>query len=449
MKELIGPEIQQLIHDKNWRVLKKTLSGNPAPDIADLWETLDEQDMFIIFRLLSKQLAADVFNELDPDRQISLLGQMRSAHVRDIISELLPDERTDLFEELPGKMTQKLLNLLPPEIRKESLELLGYPKDSVGRLMTPHYVAICPQWTIERALEHIRLYGCDAETIDMVYVVDEKWHLIDEIPLRRLILADPQQTIECLMDRRFVSVSTLDDQEKAVEVIQRYNLVALPVIDSENVLVGIVTVDDILDVLQEEVTDDIQKMAGIVADKDLLIDASVFKVVKARMPWLLICLAGGLVAGGVIAVFENALASVLALAFYVPVVMGMGGNAGTQTSTVIVRGIATKQIDPKRIWRTLFKELKIGAAIGLISGIAVGAAAFLWQDLIELSMTVGFAMFFTVMVAATAGGLLPFIFKLLRIDPALTTGPFVTTIKDVTGLLIYFASAMLFMRHLM
>ncbi|MBT9159268.1 MAG: magnesium transporter [Dehalococcoidia bacterium] len=449
MKELIGPEIQQLIHDKNWRVLKKTLSGNPAPDIADLWETLDEQDMFIIFRLLSKQLAADVFNELDPDRQISLLGQMRSAHVRDIISELLPDERTDLFEELPGKMTQKLLNLLPPEIRKESLELLGYPKDSVGRLMTPHYVAICPQWTIERALEHIRLYGCDAETIDMVYVVDEKCHLIDEIPLRRLILADPQQTIECLMDRRFVSVSTLDDQEKAVEVIQRYNLVALPVIDSENVLVGIVTVDDILDVLQEEVTDDIQKMAGIVADKDLLIDASVFKVVKARMPWLLICLAGGLVAGGVIAVFENALASVLALAFYVPVVMGMGGNAGTQTSTVIVRGIATKQIDPKRIWRTLFKELKIGAAIGLISGIAVGAAAFLWQDLIELSMTVGFAMFFTVMVAATAGGLLPFIFKLLRIDPALTTGPFVTTIKDVTGLLIYFASAMLFMRHLM
>ncbi|MBT9148846.1 MAG: Magnesium transporter MgtE [Dehalococcoidia bacterium] len=449
MKELIGPEIQQLIHDKNWRVLKKTLSGNPAPDIADLWETLDEQDMFIIFRLLSKQLAADVFNELDPDRQISLLGQMRSAHVRDIISELLPDERTDLFEELPGKMTQKLLNLLPPEIRKESLELLGYPKDSVGRLMTPHYVAICPQWTIERALEHIRLYGCDAETIDMVYVVDEKWHLIDEIPLRRLILADPQQTIECLMDRRFVSVSTLDDQEKAVEVIQRYNLVALPVIDSENVLVGIVTVDDILDVLQEEVTDDIQKMAGIVADKDLLIDASVFKVVKARMPWLLICLAGGLVAGGVIAVFENALASVLALAFYVPVVMGMGGNAGTQTSTVIVRGIATKQIDPKRIWRTLFKELKIGAAIGLISGIAVGAAAFLWQDLIELSMTVGFAMFFTVMVAAAAGGLFPFIFKLLRIDPALTTGPFVTTIKDVTGLLIYFASAMLFMRHLM
>ncbi|MBT9163266.1 MAG: Magnesium transporter MgtE [Chloroflexi bacterium] len=443
IKELTLPEIRELIQNREWRVLKKTLSESPAPDIADLWESLDEQDMFIVFRLLPRQLAADVFNELDPNRQISLLGQMRSVHVRAIISELSPDDRTDLFEELPGEMTQKLLNLLPSEIRKESLTLLGYPKDSVGRLMTPHYVAIRPQWTVERALGHIRHYGHDAETIDMVYVVDERWHLIDEIPLRRLILTDPQQKIESAMDRRFVSVLASDDQKKAVEVIQRYNLVALSVVDSENVLLGIVTVDDILDVLQEETTEDIQKGASVVPLGMSYSAASVWTMYRSRILWLILLTVASFIGVGIIAAFEEALLAVVALAFFIPLVIHTGGKAGTQAATLVVRAIAIGELTPKKWFGVIKKELCIGLLLGITLGTMLSLFSYFWlgEGYFRVGLVVGMSVTANVLWATLTGSMLPLILTKIRLDPAVISSPLITTMVDVIGVLIYFSIA--------
>ncbi|MCL0079509.1 magnesium transporter [Dehalococcoidia bacterium] len=441
MKELSGSEIQELISQKKWRELKKTISVCPAPDIADLWESLDEQDMFIVFRLLARQLAADVFNELEPNRQISLLEQMRSAHVRAIISELTPDERTDLFEELPGEMTQKLLNLLPPEIRKESLKLLGYPRDSVGRLMTPHYIAIRPQWTIERALEHIRLYGHDAETIDMVYVVDERWFLIDEIPLRRLILTDPQQKIESVMDRRFISVSASDDQEKAIKITERYNLVALPVVDSENVLVGIVTVDDILDVLKDEVTEDIQKGASVVPLGMSYSAASVWIQYWRRIPWLLLLTVVTFLSVGIIAAFEEILAGIVALAFFIPLVIHTGGKAGTQSATLVVRAIATGDLTLRKWFNVIRKELCVGLLLGVTLGTILYLCSYLWLGDSRISLVVSMTVIANVLWASLVGGLLPIILTKWRLDPAVISSPFITTLVDIIGVLIYLSIA--------
>jgi len=441
MKELSGSQIQELISQKKWREIKKTTSVYPAPDIADLWESLDEQDMFIVFRLLARQLAADVFNELEPNRQISLLEQMRSAHVRAIISELTPDERTDLLEELPGEMTQKLLNLLPPEIRKESLKLLGYPSDSVGRLMTPHYITIRPQWTIEQALDHIRLYGHDAETIDMVYVVDGKWHLLDDMPLRRLILADPEQKIESVMDREFVMVSAFEDQEKAIKLTERYNLVALPVVDSENVLVGIVTVDDILDVLKDEVTEDIQKGASVVPLGMSYSAASVWTLYSRRIPWLSLLTVITLLSVGIIAAFEEALAAIVALAFFIPLVIHTGGKAGTQSATLVIRALATGDLTLRKWFGVVKKELFIGLLLGVTLGIILYLCSYLWLGDSAIGLVVAMSVIANVLWANLAGSLLPIILTKLRLDPAVISSPFITTMVDIIGVLIYLSIA--------
>jgi len=447
-------KIQELIAEKNWRELKDTLSILPAPDIANLLESLEDEWKVIIFRLLPRQLAAEVFGELDSDKRIALLQQMNDERIRDIILALSPDDRTDLFEELPGEVVQRLLTLLPPKERCETLQLLGYPEESVGRLMTPHYVAIRPKWTIERALEHIRHYGRDAETIDMVYVVDERWHLIDEIPLKRLILTDSQQNVESIMDRRFISVSVYEDQEKAAELTKRYDLVALPVVDSENVLLGIVTVDDILDVMEDEATEDIYKLAGISTINDGDINVPTLSITKRRLPWLVVCLFGGLIAAGVIVSFEEVLAAIFILAIFIPVIMDMGGNVGTQSSTVIVRGLATGEIKANTLFdvlRIFLKESKIGSAIGIFSGIVIAIVIYIAIEIRILDaepitgMVVGIAMFATIFIAAIMGALIPIVVHKCGADPALAAGPVITTVKDVTGLLIYFGIALILM----
>ena len=442
MKELSGSKIQELISHKNWREVKNTISVFPAPDVADLWESLAEQEMFIVFRLLARQLAADVFNELEPNRQISLLDQLRNADVRAIISELTPDERTDLFEELPGQMTQKLLNLLPPEIRKESLKLLGYPKDSIGRLMTPHYVAIRPQWTIERALEHIRLYGHNAETIDMVYVVNEKWHLLDDMPLRILILANPDQTIESVMDHEFVLVSAFEDQETAIKVTERYNLVALPVVDSDNVLVGIVTVDDILDVLKDEVTEDIQKGASIIPLGMSYSAASTWIHYRRRLPWLLLLTVVTFLAVGIIAAYEDILAQYAALVFFIPLVIHTGGKAGTQSATLVVRAIATGDLTIKKWFEVMRKELSTGLILGVTLGAILYLCSLLWLNNPKISLVVSMTVIANVSWASLIGGLLPIILTKWSLDPAVISSPLITTLVDIIGVLIYLSIAM-------
>lgn len=437
MKEFHKPEIQVLIEERNWRSLKETLSAWPAPDIADLLKNLEDEEMVILFRLLPRQLAAEAFSELDVDKQTSLLQQIGNERVRDIISELAPDDRTDVFEELPGKITQKILNLLSPEDRKGTLQLLGYPEDSVGRLMTPDYVAIRPYWTLEQALAQIHRYGLDAETINMVYVVDENWHLIDDVPLRRLILANPQQEVESIMDWKFISISAFEDQEQAVKIMQRYNLIAIPVVDSENVLLGIVTVDDILDVLEDEVTEDVQKGASVVPLEMSYSAVSAGTLFRKRIGWLSLLAVTGFLAGNVIAAFEQTIGAIIALAFFIPVIIDTGGNTGTQSATLIIRAIATGDLTVKKWFSVMKKELSVGVLLGAALGAILFLWSYFWKGHYELSLVVGMSVAVIALWANLVGSLLPIVLTKLKLDPAIVSSPVITTILDVTGVLIY------------
>jgi len=313
--------IKELVKNKDWRSLKNILSQKPAPDIAELLQNMDEKDMVVLYRLLPREQAAEVFAELNPQSQRHLLKQMNNQQIRETILELHPDDRTELFEELPGQVTQKLLNLLPPEERKEAMDLLGYPENSVGRLMTPDYIAIKSSWKVEDALQHIRKYGRATETIDTIYIVDDRWHLLDDMPIKKLILADPKESISSLMDNKFISISAFEDQEKAAEIMKRYDLVVLPVVDSEGILMGIITIDDILDVLEEETTEDFQKESAVAPLKISYSSASSLTLYRKRIGWLLLLLIADFLSSSVIAHFKNTLQAVIALAFFIPVLI--------------------------------------------------------------------------------------------------------------------------------
>ncbi|MBN2010044.1 magnesium transporter [candidate division KSB1 bacterium] len=441
LKELLMPEIVELIKAKNWRTLKDMLIDWPEPDIADLLETLDYSEMAIVFRLLHKELAADVFSELEADRQLELIEQLNNDQLKSIIAELSPDDRTELFEDVPGKITQQLLQLLSPNDRNETLQLLGFPEDSVGRMMTPDYVSIQSNWTIDRALFHIRRNGRDAETINIVYITDDKGTLIDDIPLRRLILGDPQASVETIMDRNFVAINAHEDQERAARMIQHYNVTALPVIDQDGILLGIVTVDDIIDVIEEEVTEDVHKGASVLPLELSYEATSIWDLYRRRITWLSLLALAGFLSSSVISAFEHTLSAILALAFFIPVLIDSGGNTGSQSAMLIIRALAVGELTAKKWFVVMRKEL----AIGLMLGVTLGLVMFLWGNFWhggrEIGLVVGTAMVAIIFFANLMGGLLPLVLIKLKLDPAVVSSPLITTVIDATGLIIYFSIA--------
>ncbi|MBW2988322.1 magnesium transporter, partial [Candidatus Woesearchaeota archaeon] len=322
-----------------------------------------------------------------------------------------------------------------------TLKLLGYPEESVGRLMTPEYVAIRPGWTIAKALSHIRKFGKDAETINMVYVVDEDWHLLDDLPLRRLILASPKSRVSSLMDYRFVAISPYEDQERAVKLFEDHNLVALPVIDKDGVLLGIVTVDDIMDVLEDEVMEDIEKGVSILPLGINYSSASVWTLYKKRIVWLSLLAVAGFMSSNVIAAFEHTLATAVALAFFIPILIGSGGNTGSQSATLIVRAIATGDITLRKWFNVIKKELVVGLLLGVSLGTILGLWGSLWRGGWAVGFIVGLAMVAIVLWANLVGSLLPLILTKFNLDPAVVSSPLITTLVDATGLLIYFSIA--------
>ena len=433
--------VRELLARRDWRGLREFLSSFPPPDIAELISELPEGEMVIAFRLLPRDLAAEVLAELDVEKEEALLERLRDRKLLEVLLELPPDERTDLLEELPGRLTQKLLNILPPAERREALGLLGYPENSVGRLMTPDYVALKPYWTIEVALEHIRRFGRDAETVNMVYVVDEAWRLLDDIPLRRVILATLETEVEDIMDHHFVAIEAHADQEEAIRLMEKYDLIALPVVDRDGVLLGIVTVDDILDVLEEEFTEDVQKGASVVPLGTSYTAASTLVLFRKRVVWLLLLALAGFLSGSVISAFEEVLGKVIALAAFIPVLIDTGGNTGTQSATLIIRAIATGELTLRRWLSVVAKE----SAVGILLGTALGSVLYLWSYIwkgdLRVSTVVGLAVVFIVLFANLVGSLLPILLTKLRLDPAVVSSPLITTVMDVTGLLIYFGIA--------
>ncbi len=435
-------ELTKLIEIKKWAALKERLVDVPAPEIPDILFLADKHDRVFIFRSLSRQKSAEVFSFLEPEQQDSLLRDLTDLETRQLLASLSPDDRTALLEELPAPLTRRLMGLLDTEDLQEARELLGYPEESVGRLMTPDYVEVYPDWTIAQAMEHIRNKGKDSETVNMVYVIDRSGKLLDDIRLRRVILSDPQNTIEDLMDRSFASLSAFDDREEAVTVMRRYDLLALPVVDSDGELIGIVTFDDVMDVAEEEATEDIQMFASVAPLKMSYHRAKVFNLYSKRAGWLIALVLLNLVSAGVIAVYEEKIKETIALLFFIPILLGTGGNAGAQAATLVIRALVTGDIKSSQWIQTIGKEILVGLLLGITLGILGGFLGlvrghFRW----DISLVVGISMLSIVIVANLVGMILPFILAKIKIDPAVASSPLITTIADATGLLIYFSIA--------
>lgn len=441
-------EVEAMISARRWRALKERLSGSAAPEVAELLLDLDKPDRVLLFRALGRELSTEVFAYLKPETQNALLRELTDEETRRLLTDMSPDDRTPLLEELPGQASQKLLNLLSPEDRARAQQLLGYPEESVGRLMTPDYVAVRPGWTVGEALAHIRRLGIDRETINWVYVVDGSWKLLDALTLRTFIVTDPQRTVEEVMDRRFVAVSAFADREEAVREIQRHDLEAVPVVDSDGVLVGIVTVDDVLDVAEREATEDFHLYAAVRPLDASYRESGVYPLFLKRVPWLVLLVLVGLVSSGVIEAFEETLAAAVALAFFIPLpffiplLIDSGGNTGSQSATLMVRAIATGDLKLSQWGRALGKELLVGATLGVALGLAA-AGLGIFRGGPEIGLIVGLTMIAIVLTANMIGAALPFALSKLRLDPAVASAPLITTVVDATGLLIYFTIATL------
>jgi magnesium transporter len=445
--QMLNEQVEHLIKEKQLKKLKALLSELKAPDIVDLWENIPDEHVIILFRLLGKDLAADVFSELSPERQEAVIKDMSNNQIKEIILEIPPDDRTEIFEDLPGEVTQKLLNILPTGESREALDLLGYPEESVGRLMTPDYIALQPSWTIRQALAHIRKFGKDAETINIIYVVDERWHLLDAIALRRIILAKPDELVESLMDRQYFAINVYEDQEEAVKIMNRYDLVALPVTDTDGTLIGIVTIDDILDVLEEETTEDFQRTAAIAPLDINYSSAPFYRLYFKRIGWLSILLITGFISPIIISGFETTLEQVIALAFFIPLLIDSGGNTSTQSSTLVIRAIAVGDITAKKWFRVVKKELVIGLLLGSSLGVLLFLRALLFRESpILLGLTLGTTTLSIIMLANILGALLPLVLTKFKLDPAVISSPLITTVMDSLGLLIYFLIANLIFR---
>jgi magnesium transporter len=439
-------EFQELIDTRQWKILRQEIEMLDPAEIAELIEEFRrEGDDIILFRLLPRETARETFFRLEYDKQQELVEGLadRKHLLAELLNDLAPDDRTALFEELPGPVTQRLIQLLSPEERKISIQLLGYPEESIGRLMTPDYVAVKPEMTIEQALDHIRQFGKDSETMNVIYVVDKKWKLVDEMRLREILLAKADQTIQDLMDNRFVALNVLDDQETAISVFHDYDRVALPVINAEGVLLGIVTFDDMMDVEEEEATEDFHKFGSI---QDLIFNpakAKIFLLYKKRIPWLVALVFMNVFSGAALASFGNTIESMVSLVFFLPLLIGSGGNAGAQSATLMVRSIATGEVVLRDWLRLTGKELLVALLLGATMAVAVGLVASFRAP--EIMTVVGLSMVFTVLVGSILGLSLPFIFTYFKLDPATASAPLITCLADISGILIYFSLASWFL----
>lgn len=435
----------KLIKDEAWATLKGELTKLDVPAIVDLIDRSYELQSTILFRFLPRETAKEVFQELTHIKQKEIIDGFanNATLLTNLINDIEPDDRTALFEELPGNISQQLMQLLNEENLKQATKLLGYPEDSIGRLMTPKYVALKSHYTVEETLQHIRLFGGKSETIGVLYVVDKDWHLINDLKISDILLANPEDKIEDLIEHKPVVLSAFDDQETAVKVFQDYNRVALPVVDSNNTLLGIVTVDDILDVVDKEQTEDFHRFAAV---KDAIINPlqeSVTFIYKKRIVWLMALVFMNIFSGYAISRFESVIESMVSLVFFLPLLIDSGGNAGSQAATLVIRALGKGDVRV-RDWLYLFgKEIAVSLLLGITMGIGVSIIAS-WRapDIIPV---VSFTMVLIVMVGSTVGMLLPFIFTRLKLDPATASAPLITSICDISGVLIYLSMAKLYL----
>ncbi len=444
-KETITPpleaaQIQDLIDARDWAAVRRALAKWPVPEVADLLEETKRTLRPLVFRTLPRSLSSDVFAELDKEERDELLEDLSNDETQHLLATLRPDDRTELFEELPGAVTQKLLNLLSADDLREARQLLGYPEESVGRLMTPDYVAVRPHWTIAQALGHIRARGRDSETLNEIYVTDNRWKLLDALELKRFVLGDPEETVEAIMDHTFVSLPALADREEAALMMQRYDLAALPAVDADGILVGIVTFDDALDVAEEEATEDFQRVGGVAPFEESLEEVGLGTLYRKRVGWLLALVVANLFSGGALAAYEGVWSHSTSLMLFLPLLISSAGNTGAQAATLTIRALATGDLTSGDWLRSIFKEFGVAAAMGLTLALAVMALGF-YRGGPVIGQIVALTMLAVVVSGGLLGSAMPFVLKRFGLDPATASAPLVTTLSDISGTVIYFTLA--------
>jgi magnesium transporter len=444
-----------MIDARNFGALRELFREWPPADVAEVILDLPEDEQVIIFRVLPHALAADVFEYLDLDAQQQLLRAMAHEQVVGILNEMSPDDRTALLEELPSAAARQLIRLLTPEERHIAQSLLGYPEGSVGRLMTPDFIAVYDAWTVQQVLEFVRETGQDSETINVIYVVDDRGKLIDDVRIREFLLKPLTVRVSDIRDQVFVALSATDSQQDALNVFRKYDRTALPVVDSNGILVGIVTIDDMLDVAEAEATEDIQKLGGMEALDEPYTTIPFLRMVKKRATWLVVLFLGEMLTATAMQGYNSEIERAAILAMFLPLIISSGGNSGSQATTLVIRAMALGELRLRDWFRVVRKELLSGLSLGLILGTIGFFRIALWQYLHIfdygnyhwlIGLTVGSALVGVVLWGCLAGSMLPFLLRRCGLDPAASSAPFVATLVDVTGLIIYFNVALFILR---
>ena len=431
-------EIKQLIENKKFTQLKKELKEMKSADISEILDELDKEQAVILFRLLSKEKAGMAFSYMETDMREKLIKDLTDTELKNILDELFMDDTVDLIEEMPSNVVTRILRNVDKNDRKIINELLKYPEDSAGSIMTTEFIDLKENMTIEQALDRIRQIGTDSETIYTCYVLGKNSKLQGIISIKELLLAKEDTLIADNMETNIISVNTLEDQEEVAKKFDKYDLYALPVVDNENRLVGIVTVDDAINVLQDEAEEDFEKMAAMAPTEENYFETSVFKHAKNRIVWLLILMLSSAITGTIITNYENAFAAVPLLVAFLPMLMDTGGNCGSQSSTLIIRGLATDELEVKDVFKILWKEIRIAVIVGLSLAAINGLRIFAQYKNLQLACTVGLSITTTVILSKSIGCLLPLLAKKLKLDPAIMAAPLITTIVDILSVLVYF-----------
>ena len=444
-------EIFDLIEKKRFVQLKQILSEMQPADIAEIFDEAKDKEIPVLFRILPKELAAEVFVEFDSDKQEILVNAFSDNELREVLDELFMDDAADIVEEMPATVAKRILRNTDANTRRMINQLLAYPEDSAGSIMTTEYIDLKRTMTVEEAIDRIRKKGINTETIYTCYVIGSRRKLFGTISLRDLVLSDRDEIVGDLMDENVISAHTLDDKEEVAAMFDRYDMLALPVVDKEGRLVGIVTVDDAIDVIQEEASEDIEKMAAILPGEKTYLKTGVFETFKSRIPWLLFHMISATFTGAIISTFEAKLAQCIALVAFIPMLMGTGGNAGSQTSVSVIRALSLGDIEFKDILKVIWKELRVSVIVGIVLGIVnfikLYLVDYLWlhtfdtgTEIVEMT-TICLTLICVIIVAKMLGAALPIIAKKMGLDPAVMASPLVTTILDAVSLLIYFGIA--------
>lgn len=447
---LLQPELQELILRRDFTTLREVLHDCSPIELSEIITVLGQSEQTVIFRILPRRLAAETFEYLDFPEQEQIVKGLGQEQVAEILNDMSPDDRTAFLEELPTVAARRLLGLLTPEERAIASTLLGYPEHSVGRLMTPNYLSLKPEWTPPNIFDHIRTHGEDSETLDSLFVLDKRGLLLREIGMRELLLALPDTPAGELGDDEPATLYPTDNRSRAVEIFRKYDRTILPVVDRNGVMLGIVTVDDVLDIAEEEATEDIQKFGGVEALEEPYLTIRFAGMIRKRASWLVVLFIGEMFTATAMSFFEKEIAKAVVLALFVPLIISSGGNSGSQAATLVVRAMALGEIMLSDWWRVMRRE--IGA--GLVLGMGLGCIGFIrisiWSLLfpqaygehwVALGFTVWCSLIFVVMFGTLAGSMLPILLKRLGADPAASSAPFVATLVDVTGLVIYFTVA--------